>query len=150
MTNDSDTLKSIATHLLEPSGPLHNLYTKVRILKEYQQVIERCLPNAMIAHVKISSYRNHSLHLVIDNAHWATRLRYIEQNLIKMLRSTEEFQHLNRIRYSIRPSYSPSSHNKSALAISSENAQHIASVAKYIEDKQLRKALINLSKAKPR
>ena len=150
MTNDSDNLKPIASHLLEPSGPLYNLYTKTCILRGFQRIIERCLPNAMISHVKISSYRNNSLHLVIDNGHWATRLRYIEQDLTKKLKSTDEFHQLNRIRYSVRPSYTPPSSDKGALAISTKNAKHIASVAKYIEDEQLRKALIKLSKARPR
>jgi hypothetical protein len=150
MTNDSDSLKPIATHLLKPSGPLHNLYIKTRILKGFQRIIERCLPSAMLSHVKISSYRNNTLHLIIDNPHWATRLRYIEQDLIKKLKSADEFHQLNRIRYSVRPSYSPPQHDKPARAISADNAKHIASVAKYIEDEQLRKALIKLSKARAR
>ena len=150
MTNDSDILKPVATHFLDPSGPLHDLYTKACILKGFQQIIERCLPAAMISHVKISSYSNNSLHLIVDNAHWATRLRYIEQDLIKKLKSVDEFQQLNRVRYSVRPSYIPPPHTNTALTISIDNAKHIASVAKYIEDEQLRKALIKLSKAKPR
>lgn len=149
MTNNSYHLKPIATHFLESSGPLYRLYNKVRILKGFQQIIENCLPSAMVSHIKISSYRNNSLHLIIDNAHWATRLRYIEQDMIKKLKSVDEFRHLNRVRYSVRPSYSPPSHTRPAQSISSESAKHIASVAKYIEDEQLRKALIKLSKAKP-
>jgi hypothetical protein len=150
MSHDSDTLKSIATLLLEQSGPLHNLYSKACILKELQQTIEGCLPAAMTSHVKISSYRNNDLHLIIDNAHWATRLRYIEHDLIKKLKSVDGFHQLNRVRYSVRPSYTPPLSNKTALSISVDNAKHIASVAKNIEDEQLRKALIKLSKAKPR
>lgn len=150
MSNDSFTLKPIATHFLGQSGPLHRLYDQARILKGLQQIIENCLPPAMVSHVKISSYRNNNLHLIIDSAHWATRLRYIEQDMLKKLKSVDEFQHLNRIRYSVRPSYTPPSHYRTAQPISIENAKHIASVAKYIEDEHLRKALIRLSKAKPR
>lgn len=55
---------------------------------------------------------------------------------------------VEQIRVSVRPDYlpAPTPERPGAIPISAENARHIASSAKYIEDADLRKALINLSK----
>jgi len=70
--------------------------------------------------------------------------------MILKLKSMSEFHEIDHVQYAIRPSYDPPSCETSAQPISAENARHIASVAKYIEDEPLRKALLKLSEAKPR
>lgn len=149
MTNNTNKLKPVATRFLEQSSPLNSIYNKVRELMRLQAFIEAYLPSAMVSHVRISSYKNHELHVFIDNAHWATRLRYIEKDLIAQLRLLDAFKHINRIRSSVRPVYSAPSYHKAAKPISTKNAKQIESTAKYIEDGPLRKALLKLSKAKP-
>lgn len=103
----------------------------------------------MSPHIRLSAYRGDSVYLLVDNAHWATRLRYMLSELTQDLRKLDEFNRLKTIQFSVKPLYTPPSYQKTARAISKDNAEHISTVAKYIEDEALRKALIKLSNAKP-
>lgn len=149
MKKASQTLKPVGNLLTKKTSRLNTIYQQALRLDDLQKTIIDILPAAMRPHVRICSYQEDSLHLFVDTAHWATRLRYMESELITHLRALASFQHLKSVRYSVRPVYTPPSYHKSARAISKENANHIATVAKYIEDEPLRKALIKLSHAIP-
>lgn len=149
MKKANQTLEPIGSFFTKKTGRLSAIYQQARRLDDLQKIIMKFLPDAMCPHIRICSYQGSSLHLFVDTAHWATRLRYMESELIVNLQSFAAFEHLKTVRYSIRPVYTPPSYHKSARAISKENATHISTVAKYIEDEALRKALIKLSNAIP-
>lgn len=87
------------------------------------------------------------LHLITPSSALATRLKYNQRKLVAQLRQVAGVT-TARIRVSVRPDYlsAPRPEPAAAIPLSAENARHIASAAKYIEDEDLRKALINLSK----
>jgi hypothetical protein len=149
MKKVNQTPKPVGNLFSKTTSRLHTIYQQACRLDDLQKTLMEILPVTMRPHVRICNYQGDSLHLFVDTAHWATRLRYMELELITNLRALSSFQHLKSVRYSIRPVYTPPSYHKSARAISKESANHIATVAKYIEDEPLRKALIKLSHAIP-
>ncbi len=149
MKKADQTLKPVSSLFNQKTSRLNTIYQQARRLDDLQKTLLDILPDSMRPHVRICSYQRDSLHLFVDTAHWATRLRYMESDLIATLRTLSSFQHIKTVRYSVRPVYTSPSYHKSACAISKENADHIATIAKYIEDEPLRKALIKLSQAIP-
>jgi hypothetical protein len=149
MKKTNQTLKPVGSFFAKKSSQLNRLYNKARRLEDLQGIVRELLSDAVSPHVRIATYRDGSLHLYADNAHWATRLRYMESELIASLRKFDAFSHLKTVQYSVKPLYTPPSYKNTARAISEDNARHISTVAKYIGDDALRKALIKLSHAKP-
>jgi len=149
MKKTNQTLKPVGSFFAKKTSQLNTLYKEARRLDDLQGIIREHLSDAMSSHVRIATYQEGSLHLYADNAHWATRLRYMESELIASLRKFDAFTHLKTVRYSVKPLYTPPSYKNTARAISKDNARHISTVAKYIGDDALRKALIKLSQAKP-
>lgn len=145
MSDDQSPLRHASTVFTDGDGMLHTLFKQTRILHKLQQLVYRHLPLSTRPHVRVAAYRENVLHLITDSAHWVTKLRYQEADLIGKLKTHRSFQHLNCIRLTVKPWYTPLQTRRPATPISNHNAKQMVTAAKYIEDEPLRKALIKLS-----
>jgi|TARA_B100000315_G_scaffold5905_1_gene5927 hypothetical protein len=145
MSGSKSPIKHASSLMSDPDSALHTLFKQTQTLQRLQQLVYRYLPLSTQPHIRVATYREGVLHLLTDSAHWITRLRYQESELIEKLASHQSFQDLGRIRLTVKPWYAPTDNQRPATPISAHNAKQMAAVAKYIEDKPLRKALIKLS-----
>ena len=129
--------------LKNPDGLLHKVYSQARDLLAIQSVIRKFVP----ANVYVASLRNETLHLITSSAAAATQITYRQRNIIAATRRYGAKFEVSKLKVSVRPEDPelklPS---REPIPPSVENAQLLATMAKYIEDGALRKALINLSK----
>ena len=145
MPRKSSPLRRSSALFADSSSPLNSLYRQVSRLTALQKLVDSRLPAALRGHLQVASFEEHTLLLISDSAHRAAALRYRERDLVAALRAERAFRALERIRFAIRPGYATPAKRRTVRTLSAAAASQIASAAKYIEDQELRKALIKLS-----
>lgn len=136
-----------ATILQQQSG-LHGLLEHARLVGQLQHVLHACLPAAAAAHCHLADYSQGRLLIIIDNAHWATRMRYQQDQLAQRLRRHNEFADLRQIQFRVRPGaqFASTEQNasKARKQISAKARESIRDCADAISDQALREALLRL------
>lgn len=151
-------------------GPLRSIYDETRRL----QSIQRRVAKHIHGDVDVASFTEGHLHLMTGSAASATRIRYRQKILISEL-NQEPDPTVTSIRVSVRPvtlnplreprsqtengpdrggdyvnvkddDQTNRSRERPARELSRQSADHLAETAKYVQDKDLRDALIRLSK----
>ena len=140
-----DSIKNPRQILGSAPGALHRVLDHARQLLDLQTRVREILPGDIF----VAACDDKCLHLVTPSSALATRVKYNQRKLLAVL--GDHGRSITRIKVSVRPEYHRTDKPapRSANAISPENARHLASVAKYIEDEALRKALLDLSKRAP-
>lgn len=102
------------------------------------------LPLPAATHCWVAGIRDHTLIVITDSANWVVPIRYQQFEILKQLNS-EFQQNLKRLRVKVSsPTYRATNPiNKPIL--SSQNAQHLTSVAGAIDDQDLKAALLRLA-----
>ena len=86
------------------SGHLHYLVRKARLLMSIDALLPTILPfEAAASHVNAMNITEDTLVIEVDNAAWATRLRYSESELLDKIQMKPALTHIKRILYRIRP-----------------------------------------------
>lgn len=148
MSNSSTHLKHTSSILNKQSG-LRNIVQHAKYFVTLQKIVHQHLPEAAAEHCHLANYHQGRLVLIIDNAHWATRLRYQQNQLVSRLCQHVEFKNLQRIQLKIRPSSAFNDaidKKKPRLEISAQAGQAINNCAETIEDPKLRAALERLAR----
>lgn len=78
--------KSVAESLTTPEGVLKQLLNKASTLKSLTQQLQDYLPEELKAHCSITEIKANVLVINVDSPVWATRLRYIQSQLLADLR----------------------------------------------------------------
>ena len=147
MARVTNPLRSSSSLFTRSASVLGNLYQRVQHLARVQKLLDEFLPSNSRGHFLVASFDDEQLLLVADNAHRAATLRYRESELIRSLKQEPQFHRLKQIRFVIRPRITPEKKPVEIHKTLSERAaREIASSAKYIEDTELREALIRLSR----
>lgn len=136
-----DSIKDSRQILASSSASLHRLWDHANRLLALQQEVRRLVPDD----IYVAACEGDCLHLVTPSSALATRVKYNQRKLVAML--GHHRKGITRIKISVRPDYFKLRRDTPSVAnsISPENARHLASAAKYIEDEDLRKALLRLS-----
>lgn len=132
--------------LLRSDRTLRQLLGAARRLEQLQQRLEQQLQPAARPHCKVASWRDGVLLLIITSSEWATRLRYQQQRLLRLLQACPEFAGLQRILMRVRPTWQAPPGKRPALSLSGEAAQTLRSTAAGISDPRLRAALERLAR----
>ena len=130
-----------------PTSPLYDIYRKAQTLNQQLELLETCLPTEIRGHIRVASLKDRTLHLFADSGTWATFIRYHQVEILEDLQQFVSFRHLQHIRCSVRPWYQAPRDKSPTRQISEESAEHIASAANYIDDDNLRKALMRLAES---
>jgi hypothetical protein len=128
---------------------LASLITRVRQLDRYSRRLRQLLPSPLCEHCRVADIRENKLIVGVDNAVWATKLRFYVPSLLPQLQqSHQELAGITRIKVLILQATSiPGSEQpqKHSLQLSSENAAQLNSLAETIDDEHLRAALQRLA-----
>lgn len=101
--NQDRRQKSISDVLKHPKNELAELIHKVNVLKDLNQTLRALLDPKLAKHCEIANFENNTLVLTVDNANWATRIRYAIPDLIKQLKQHPSFNKLKSIKCIITP-----------------------------------------------
>lgn len=97
---------SIKNLLNSNNDALGSILTRIALLKQWNNLLSICLPDEknLFQHCQIVRLEQGVLVMIADNAHWATRLRFLTPELIKKLQQYPDFQHIHSIQCKIYPS----------------------------------------------
>lgn len=143
--------KNLATILNkdDPQSILHYIQKKVLHLNQLNAVWKKNWPD-LAQHSRIANFREGCLVIEVDNAAWATRLRYLIPDLSQKLLNPMQLDTLKNIEWYIQPRSSVISPPKrSAPIVSEPNAHLLKNTALTIKVKQLQDALMRLSEKNP-
>lgn len=128
---------------------LASLITRVRLLDRYSRRLRQLLPTPLCDHCRIADIRENELTIGVDNAVWATKLRFHSPSLLSQLQQNyQELAGITRIKIlvlqetSLRVSEQPP---QQPLQLSTENAAQLNGLAETVEDERLRAALRRLA-----
>ncbi|KTT47601.1 MAG: RNA-binding protein [Pseudomonas sp. PGPPP4] len=137
--------------LLRQAKPLKSLFREAERLGRLQQLLEEQLQPAARPHCRVASWREGTLLLVVNDAHWATRLRYQQRRLLRLLQQAPEFAGLMRLQFKMQPSPGVATRVRPVRQVSQVGADSLRDVAAGIRDPKLKAALERLaSRAAPK
>lgn len=129
------------------SGLAPHLLTHVRELQHLQTIFAQVVKPELADYCYLIKYKDGKLKIGADAAAWAARLRFDAPELIRLLRTYPEFEHLQEIICKVRPKSETLTHCVLAKPqISSQNIKLIQETASHIKDPQLRGALERFAK----
>jgi len=92
---------SINQILTNKNSSLAKMIKKTVSLQDLNRLFQNILNNDLSKHCQIAKLSKNTLTIIVDNASWATNLRYGLPDIIKLLRTQPEFKNLKDIRYKI-------------------------------------------------
>lgn len=130
----------------DPQSILGFIQKKVIQLNQLNEIWQKNSPD-LATHSRIANFREGCLVIEIDNASWATRLRYVIPDLIKKLVKYTPLNTLKEIKWYIQPTtHTISQASQLVPVLSDHSAQLLKNTALSIRMKELQEALIRLSK----
>lgn len=96
-------MKTIAQILDNQTSGLAKLLAKAEITRRMDLMWKKNLDPDLARHCNFAKITKETLVATVDNAAWATRLRYAIQDILKNIQTQTEFQMVKKIRYVIRP-----------------------------------------------
>lgn len=109
---------------------------------EQTQMLNKILPayvdDEIIKHCHIARFANGKMLLIVENAAWATKLRYIIPDLIKKLKVQPEFKTLKKIHYKLQRTILPTTDIRKKT-IPSSTKKHASDLNKMAQQLQQQK-----------
>lgn len=94
--------QSVHTILAKGQGPLGYVLAKVEQLRTLNQQIQTLLRPELAQHCQVANLRDGCLILQVDNAAWATQLRFEQTELLSKLRKQPALAGLASIKIQVR------------------------------------------------
>lgn len=134
--------------LLHVAAPdMADILGRARFLARIRAALLEILPDAAAPQVQVAAYEAYHLRLHVASAAWATRLRYMENQLARALAQRMRLQ-IDGIRIKVRPvNLGPFQREQRARYMSSQARRHLEQAATYIDDRPLADALRRLAAA---
>lgn len=120
-------------------------------LEKYSQLLKKTLPAECDSHFNVANIHNKTLIIVADSPVWTTRLRQLGPNILTIMK-TQSNEDLHHIKVITRRGPTVDNHKPFIIKrkLSSKASQLLEQTASFIQDDGLSKALVSLSKRKPR
>jgi len=132
--------------LNQAQGALKNLLEDAQLFQALLEVGQDTLPSELQPHLIGVSFEQNILLLQIDEAIWATQLRFYEPNLLGIYQ--EHFPHLEltRVKVHVLPQTPPPIKMKKEVTHpSQQDAQQMLEISQNVKSKGLKNALESLS-----
>tara|TARA_B100002052_G_scaffold298627_1_gene332737 strand:- start:66 stop:518 length:453 start_codon:yes stop_codon:yes gene_type:complete len=132
-------------HIATPA--IADVLGRARFLARIRAALLEVLPPAAAPHLQIAAYEAYVLRLHVDNAAWATRLRYMDSALKQALAQRMRLQ-IDRIDTKVRPlAVDRAAPAARPRYVSPQARSYIEQSARYIDDSALSDALKRLAAA---
>lgn len=127
---------------------LRQLIDKSQELTILNRHVQQLLSTELAPHCTVANFQNGCLVIAVDNAAWATCLRYQIPELLQQLRTKDQLPNLRTIRsYVNTQTQTGKQQVNKPPQLSARSADNIVDGAKHINHKDLRNALLQLAKA---
>ena len=94
-------MKTLGQILGKNNSQFQKLVVATQQTETYDKLLRSCLEAELAEHCHFAAINEQQLTIVVDNAAWATRLRYAIPDVLKNLRVCQEFKDIIKIRYTI-------------------------------------------------
>jgi len=126
---------------------LPNLAQKIAQLQRLNELWQKYIDINLAKHTRVANWRDPTLIIEIDNANWATHVRYSLPELLIKLKAEKELAGLKYINWYIKPTESKNKLKpRKTKALSKENSQLLAEAAEHTPHEKLKDALLALAK----
>jgi len=144
-TSHEKTLDTILQQQ-DPQSILGTIQNKVLALQQISQVWKKEISADLSQHTRVANFRDRCLVIEIDNATWATRLRYLIPDLINTLLKYPTLKSLKHIEWTIQPHFHPPAKQRYEKPVLSDaSATLLRNTARNINVATLQEALLRLS-----
>lgn len=141
------TPQTIQSLLHAASPDLAQIIGRTHFLARMRAALLEILPDAAASQVHVAGYDDRCLTLYVASAAWATRLRYMEQDLCRALAQRMRLQ-VDRVQIRVRPMMAGQSRTKPRPRfLSAASRQQLERSAAYIDAPELAEALRRLASA---
>jgi len=123
--------------------------SEAKRLTEIKIIISQSLDQQLTDHFEVAKARNGQLLLLVDSPVWATRIRYMQNDIINRLKSYGITKNIHTISIKVRPiefSRRQTKGNINPLSISKESAKRMLDEINSITDPELKLALLRITK----
>lgn len=129
------------------SANFGQILAKAKALVHLQKQFQQALGSELSDQCQIAEFQAGCLTLQVNNASWATRIRYSATQFVETLRKYPEFSHLKTIHCQVRPSsdMQPEVHLPAPRIPSAQNTQLIRDMASTIKNEELKNAWLRLA-----
>lgn len=139
---DTTSIDNIQSH----SVTLGVLFRQANAIAQLENILNQCLPENLKNRFKIAGYKEGSLILFTSSASMLTALRFHEDRILQEFRRIPRFTSIKRLTIKIRPVSESARPKRKMQPISKENARLLRSEAGQTKDRDLREALLRLSR----
>jgi len=144
MQTDSPTKITQLFEKQDLKSGLQLILNKANHLKKIESLLYQVLTDELVAHCHVMNLKSHTLVLAIDNAAFATQLRYQQMTLLNQLKQFSELQDINKIEYKVRPKYQVQDNTPIAKGLSVKTRELISATISHISHPKLKAALQRL------
>ena len=132
--------------LNQAQGALKNLLEDAQLFQALLDVGRENLPNELRMHLVGVSFDQRNLILQIDEAVWATQLRFYEPNLLAVYQQHFPHLELNRVKVHILPKpVEPEKTHREVVPPTDDDAKEMLRISEDVSSEGLKKALQSLS-----
>lgn len=133
-------MKFLGTHIPLP------IASHLAQLQKLNRALYEFVPIEFLGHIQAAGLQNSILHIYADSPAWATKLRFYKPNIAAGL-TTHMGSAIKSVRISVYPQNGDRKrHSFKKPSLSRNSAQLVASLARSIEDPELKRALSALAK----
>ena len=134
----------IANLLGSRNAKTKSILLEAKFISQINMIVKQLLDHQLGEHVYASSINNGQLTLIVDSPAWATRLRYIQNEIINGLSKFTICKNINRISVKVRPmEFRPKQKKtiKRKMTISRASASQMQQELESIPDSSLKDSL---------
>lgn len=127
-----------------------HLLLQAKALTEIKIIINQVIDYQIAEHTEVAKIHNGQLTLICDSSVWATRLRYMEPQIVTKLKQYSSLKSIHKIEIKVRPlsahRLSPTNKPRRQVNLSANAARQIVNDAEAISDPILQNALKKLAR----
>jgi hypothetical protein len=137
---------SPVSNYLSRGGSLPLIQRRLAEQERLLQLVRQLLPDPVGNHCLAAVMRDGQLTLLSDSSAWASRLRFASNNLLQQLRQRGMKCSRAKVKIVIQGHQAGRRRPRPARQLSPENGKLLRTTAEHIEDRDLREALLRLSR----
>lgn len=126
------------------SSATREIESRAAILSRLLQILREALPTALRSHVSGCALHDRQLVVFVDQAEWATHLRFLENEILTAVSRYPEFG-ISGVRCRIQPVDKPDDTPSATHAISGKSRKLLQQAADNLQDDELADALRRLA-----
>ncbi len=102
MQNDNKDPQALDTLLKAPKSRLGWLLNKAKRINQLDVLLQDILDSPLNQHCQVINLEERSVVIAVDNASWATQLRYQQRDIVNRLRFHQQWAYVQKLDIKVR------------------------------------------------